>query len=150
MQNSLGFMPEVKPLHRPRGDLLLCAHMGFYNFLSTCLNCSWHRYPNWRNHDFLNLSDFKMAPKKSKGAKEKERELAREFRDKGKKNKKIAQQIGKSIRWVCKWCNCDYDTNRQEKMRKGNNNSKIIGQRLFRLWLTTKGITILVKMLKML
>ena len=26
VQNSLGFMPEVKPLHKPRGDLVLCAH----------------------------------------------------------------------------------------------------------------------------
>ena len=25
VQNSLGFMPEVKPLHKPRGDLVLCA-----------------------------------------------------------------------------------------------------------------------------
>ena len=24
-QNSLGFMPEVKPLHKRRGDLVLCA-----------------------------------------------------------------------------------------------------------------------------
>ena len=28
VQKSLGFMPEVKPLHKPRGDLVLCAlHM---------------------------------------------------------------------------------------------------------------------------
>ena len=27
VQNSLGFMPEVKPLHKPRGDLVLCAHI---------------------------------------------------------------------------------------------------------------------------
>ena len=27
VQNSLGFMPEVKPLHKPRGDLVLCALM---------------------------------------------------------------------------------------------------------------------------
>ena len=26
VQKSLGFMPEVKPLHKPRGDLVLCAH----------------------------------------------------------------------------------------------------------------------------
>ena len=26
VQNTLGFMPEVKPLHKPRGDLVLCAH----------------------------------------------------------------------------------------------------------------------------
>ena len=26
VQNSLCFMPEVKPLHKPRGDLVLCAH----------------------------------------------------------------------------------------------------------------------------
>ena len=25
VQNSLGFMPEVKPIHKPRGDLVLCA-----------------------------------------------------------------------------------------------------------------------------
>ena len=25
VQNSLGFMPEVKPLHKPHGDLVLCA-----------------------------------------------------------------------------------------------------------------------------
>ena len=25
VQNSLGFVPEVKPLHKPRGDLVLCA-----------------------------------------------------------------------------------------------------------------------------
>ena len=25
VQNSLGFMPEVKPLHKQRGDLVLCA-----------------------------------------------------------------------------------------------------------------------------
>ena len=25
VQNSLGFMPEVKQLHKPRGDLVLCA-----------------------------------------------------------------------------------------------------------------------------
>ena len=25
VQNSLGFMPEVKPLHKPRGDLVLFA-----------------------------------------------------------------------------------------------------------------------------
>ena len=25
VQISLGFMPEVKPLHKPRGDLVLCA-----------------------------------------------------------------------------------------------------------------------------
>ena len=25
VQNSLGLMPEVKPLHKPRGDLVLCA-----------------------------------------------------------------------------------------------------------------------------
>ena len=25
VQNSFGFMPEVKPLHKPRGDLVLCA-----------------------------------------------------------------------------------------------------------------------------
>ena len=25
VQNSLGFMPEVKPLHKPCGDLVLCA-----------------------------------------------------------------------------------------------------------------------------
>ena len=25
VQNSLGFMTEVKPLHKPRGDLVLCA-----------------------------------------------------------------------------------------------------------------------------
>ena len=25
VQNSPGFMPEVKPLHKPRGDLVLCA-----------------------------------------------------------------------------------------------------------------------------
>ena len=25
VQNSLGFMPEVKPLHKPRGDLVSCA-----------------------------------------------------------------------------------------------------------------------------
>ena len=25
VQNSLGFIPEVKPLHKPRGDLMLCA-----------------------------------------------------------------------------------------------------------------------------
>ena len=25
VQNSLGFMQEVKPLHKPRGDLVLCA-----------------------------------------------------------------------------------------------------------------------------
>ena len=25
VQNSLGFMPEVKPSHKPRGDLVLCA-----------------------------------------------------------------------------------------------------------------------------
>ena len=45
VQNSLGFMPEVKPLHKPRGDLVLCAlmelaqkihlvdqtHIGLYN-----------------------------------------------------------------------------------------------------------------------
>ena len=36
VQNSLGFMPEVKPLHKPRGDLVLCAtplnraSIGFY------------------------------------------------------------------------------------------------------------------------
>ena len=28
VQNSLGFMPEVKPLHKPRGDLVLCALKG--------------------------------------------------------------------------------------------------------------------------
>ena len=28
VQNSLGFMPEVKPLHKPRGDLVLCALTG--------------------------------------------------------------------------------------------------------------------------
>ena len=26
VQNSLGYMPEVKPLHKPCGDLVLCAH----------------------------------------------------------------------------------------------------------------------------
>ena len=25
VQNSLGFMPEVRPLHKPCGDLVLCA-----------------------------------------------------------------------------------------------------------------------------
>ena len=25
VQNALSFMPEVKPLHKPRGDLVLCA-----------------------------------------------------------------------------------------------------------------------------
>ena len=25
LQNSLSFMPEVKPLHKPRGDLVLCT-----------------------------------------------------------------------------------------------------------------------------
>ena len=25
LQNSLGFMPEVKQLHKPRGELVLCA-----------------------------------------------------------------------------------------------------------------------------
>ena len=25
VQNSLGFVPEVKALHKPRGDLVLCA-----------------------------------------------------------------------------------------------------------------------------
>ena len=25
VQNSLGFRPEVKPVHKPRGDLVLCA-----------------------------------------------------------------------------------------------------------------------------
>ena len=25
VQKSLGFMPEVKPLHKPRGDLVFCA-----------------------------------------------------------------------------------------------------------------------------
>ena len=25
VQDSLGFIPEVKPLHKPRGDLVLCA-----------------------------------------------------------------------------------------------------------------------------
>ena len=28
VQNSVGFMPEVKPLHKPRGDLVLCALNG--------------------------------------------------------------------------------------------------------------------------
>ena len=34
VQNSLGFMPEVKPLHKPRGDLVLCAlkHMGKFQY----------------------------------------------------------------------------------------------------------------------
>ena len=26
VQKSLGFIPEVKPLHKPRGDLVLYAH----------------------------------------------------------------------------------------------------------------------------
>ena len=25
VQNSLGFMPEIKPIHKSRGDLVLCA-----------------------------------------------------------------------------------------------------------------------------
>ena len=25
VHNSLGFMPEVKTLHKPRGDMVLCA-----------------------------------------------------------------------------------------------------------------------------
>ena len=31
VQNSLGFMPEVKPLHKPRGDLVLCALVRHFN-----------------------------------------------------------------------------------------------------------------------
>ena len=31
VQNSLGFMPEVKPLHKPRGDLVLCARQWLWN-----------------------------------------------------------------------------------------------------------------------
>ena len=34
VQNSLGFMPEVKPLHKPRGDLVLCA-LSFAHILYT-------------------------------------------------------------------------------------------------------------------
>ena len=30
VQNPLGFMPEVKPLHKPRGDLVLCALVRTY------------------------------------------------------------------------------------------------------------------------
>ena len=36
VQNSLGFMPEVKPLHKPRGDLVLCAltaWTGYYYYI---------------------------------------------------------------------------------------------------------------------
>ena len=35
VQNSLGFMPEVKPLHKPRGDLVLCALEGLYDAART-------------------------------------------------------------------------------------------------------------------
>ena len=35
VQNSLGFMPEVKPLHKPRGDLVLCALKWHYH--TSCL-----------------------------------------------------------------------------------------------------------------
>ena len=34
VQNSLGFMPEVKPLHKPRGDLVLCARKAKCGFPS--------------------------------------------------------------------------------------------------------------------
>ena len=50
VQNSLGFMPEVKPLHKPRGDLVLCARIGhgiYYN-LSANRVCTWPvARPRW-------------------------------------------------------------------------------------------------------
>ena len=36
VQKSLSFMPEVKPLHKPRGDLVLCALKLFNLVLSFC------------------------------------------------------------------------------------------------------------------
>ena len=54
VQNLLGFMPEVKALHKPRGDLVLCAHScvrvpwkyikvcGYSNLFSkTWTKCHW-------------------------------------------------------------------------------------------------------------
>ena len=32
VQNSLGFMTEVKPLHKPRGGLVLCTLVGMTNY----------------------------------------------------------------------------------------------------------------------
>ena len=37
VQNSLGFMPEVKPLHKPRGDLVLCARNGLLELYGNSL-----------------------------------------------------------------------------------------------------------------
>ena len=44
VQNSLGFMPEVKPLHKPRGDLVLCAlalhYCTHFTVIAASLHCS--------------------------------------------------------------------------------------------------------------
>ena len=47
VQNSLGFMPEVKPLHKPRGDLVLCALNRFALFNVLC----WAFHPSSMHQD---------------------------------------------------------------------------------------------------
>ena len=39
VQNALGFMPAVKPLHKPRGVLVLCALTGLTAKLFTEITC---------------------------------------------------------------------------------------------------------------
>ena len=43
VQNSLGFMPEVKPLHKPRGDLVLCALHARESVADLSRNCKGFR-----------------------------------------------------------------------------------------------------------
>ena len=55
VQNSLGFMPEVKPLHKPRGDLVLSAR-------SVCLLCPTLNGLDLMDSDFLSFCIGQCLP----------------------------------------------------------------------------------------
>ena len=55
VQNSLGFMPEVKPLHKPRGDLVLSAR-------SVCLLCPTLNGLDLMDSDFLSFCIGQRLP----------------------------------------------------------------------------------------
>ena len=58
VQNLLGFMPEVKPLHKPRGDLVLwdLNESGFQGFNPSIVHVMSYLY----NYYFLDVSSLQL------------------------------------------------------------------------------------------
>ena len=73
-------------------------HTDFYNFLSTCFEFRWAQISKLTKSRFPVPQQFQDGAEEIYGCKEKVRELVRGFRKKGKKDKEMAQLLGKTVR----------------------------------------------------